>query len=72
MGTGVDKFGSIEVPYTDSPGFWQGAENLGREGLATAADYLTGELGSDCSTDYDSCNTGLVCALVIADSLSQN
>ena len=45
--------GGIErgVPYKDmmtdtvmrdSPGFWQGAENLGREGLATAADYLSG------------------------------
>jgi len=26
----------------DSPGFFQGAENLGREGLATAADFLSG------------------------------
>ena len=26
----------------DSPGFFQGAENIGREGLATAADYLSG------------------------------
>jgi hypothetical protein len=40
--TGVDQFGDIVVPYTESPGFWQGAENLGREGLATAADYLGG------------------------------
>ena len=40
--TGVDQFGDIAIPYTESPGFWQGAENLGREGLATAADYLGG------------------------------
>jgi len=26
----------------DGPGFFQGAENLGREGLATAADFLSG------------------------------
>ena len=26
----------------DSPGFFQGAENIGREGLASAADYLSG------------------------------
>jgi len=24
------------------PGFWQGAENIGREGLATASDFITG------------------------------
>jgi hypothetical protein len=40
--TGVDQFGDIAVPYTDSPGFLQGAENITREGLATAADYLGG------------------------------
>ena len=40
--SGVDQFGNIPVPYTKSPGFFQGAENLGREGLATAADYLGG------------------------------
>ncbi len=42
MGTGVDKFGSIEVPYTDNVGFLQGAENIGREGIAAASDYITG------------------------------
>ena len=42
MGTGVDKFGSIEVPYTDNVGFMQGAENIGREGIAAASDYITG------------------------------
>ena len=40
--TGVDQFGDIAVPYTDSIGFFQGAENLGREGLAQAADFLGG------------------------------
>jgi hypothetical protein len=39
MGTGVDQFGSIEVPYTDNVGFMQGAENIGREGIAAV--YLT-------------------------------
>ena len=45
--------GGIEkgVPYKDmmtdtvmrdSPGFWQGAENLGREALAQGADYISG------------------------------
>jgi len=42
MGTGVDKFGSIEVPYTDNVGFLQGAENVGREGIATLSDFVTG------------------------------
>ena len=40
--TGVDQFGDIPVSYTESPGFWQGAENIGREGLATASDFITG------------------------------
>ena len=35
--------GPAELGMTTRPiGFWQGAENLGREGLATAADYLSG------------------------------
>ena len=42
MGTGVDQFGDISVPYTDNVGFLQGAENVGREGLAAASDYITG------------------------------
>ena len=42
MGTGVDKFGSIEVPYTDNVGFMQGAENVTREGIASLSDYVTG------------------------------
>jgi len=40
--TGVDQFGDIPVPYTDNPGFLQGAENIGREGVAMASDYVTG------------------------------
>ena len=40
--TGVDQFGDIPVSYTESPGFWQGAENLTREGLAQGADYISG------------------------------
>ena len=63
--TGVDQFGDIAVPYTESPGFWQGAENLGREGLATAADYLGGareglaSLGSNPEAlfEYNAANT---------------
>ena len=35
MGTGVDQFGDIAVPYTDNVGFLQGAENIGREGIAS-------------------------------------
>ena len=42
MGTGVDQFGDISVPYTDSPGFLQGAENVTKEGLASLGDYVTG------------------------------
>jgi hypothetical protein len=42
MGTGVDQFGDISVPYTDNVGFLQGAENVGREGIAAASDYITG------------------------------
>ena len=42
MGTGVDQFGDISVPYTDNPGFLQGAENVGRSGIAAASDYVTG------------------------------
>jgi hypothetical protein len=40
--TGVDQFGDIPVPYTNNPGFLQGAENVGREGIAMASDYVTG------------------------------
>ena len=40
--TGVDQFGDIPVPYTNNPGFLQGAENVGREGIAAASDYVTG------------------------------
>jgi hypothetical protein len=42
MGTGVDQFGDIPVPYTDNPGFLQGTENVGRSGIAAASDYVTG------------------------------
>ena len=49
----------------DSPGFWQGAENLGRESLARGADYLTGareglaSLGSNPEAlfEYNAANT---------------
>ena len=40
--TGVDQFGDIPVPYTEGPGFMQGAENIGREGIASLSDYVTG------------------------------
>ena len=40
--TGVDQFGDVSVPYTDSPGFLQGAENVAREGVASLSDYVTG------------------------------
>ena len=40
--TGVDKFGDISVPYTEGPGFLQGAENIGREGIASMSDFVTG------------------------------
>jgi hypothetical protein len=40
--TGVDQFGDVSVPYTDSPGFLQGAENIGREGIASLSDFVTG------------------------------
>ncbi len=40
--TGVDKFGDVSVPYTDSPGFLQGAENVTREGIASLSDFVTG------------------------------
>jgi hypothetical protein len=40
--TGVDQFGDVSVPYTEGPGFLQGAENVGREGIASLSDYVTG------------------------------
>ena len=48
----------------DSPGFWQGAENLGRETLAQGADYISGaaeglaSLGSNPEAlfEYDAAN----------------
>ena len=40
--TGVDQFGDISVPYTESAGFLQGAENVAREGIAGLSDYVTG------------------------------
>ena len=40
--TGVDQFGDVAVPYTEGPGFFQGAENIGREGIAQAADFVSG------------------------------
>ena len=40
--TGVDRFGDISVPYTEGPGFLQGAENIGREGIASMSDFVTG------------------------------
>ena len=40
--TGVDRFGDISVPYTEGPGFLQGAENIGREGIASLSDFVTG------------------------------
>ena len=42
MGTGVDQFGDIAVPYTDNVGFLQGAENIGREGIASLSDIVAG------------------------------
>jgi hypothetical protein len=67
--------GGIEkgIPYKDtitdtvmrdSPGFWQGAENLGRETLAQGADYISGaaeglaSLGSNPEAlfEYDAAN----------------
>ena len=33
--------------------------------VISSEDYTTGSLASDCSNDYDGCNTGLVCALTI-------
>ena len=40
--TGVDQFGDVSVPYTVSPGFLQGAGNVGREGIASLSDYVQG------------------------------
>ena len=42
MGTGVDQFGDISVPYTNEVGFMQGAENIGREGIGALSDYVQG------------------------------
>ena len=60
--TGVDQFGDISVPYTDNTGFLQGAENIGREGLATLGDYATGsrqnlvDLGKNPGSLFSSAN----------------
>ena len=41
-GRAMAEFGSELGPISAGGSFWQGAENLGREGLAVAADYLGG------------------------------
>ena len=40
--------------------------------IMSAADYVSGAEGFDCSTDYDGCLTGLVCALNIEDGAGNN
>jgi hypothetical protein len=40
--TGVDQFGDIPVSYTNNPGLMQGAENIGREGIASLSEMVQG------------------------------